>query len=150
MKKVVIGLGVVGVFAVYSLGIRHQNPVISKPSSLASSSSSSGTKSASSSAGSSPSGSKKYKDGTYTGSAVNVYYGNVQVSATVSNGKITDVKFLQYPYTHATSVYINKQVMPYLKQEAIKAQNANVQIISGATYTSEGFRQSLQSALAKA
>ncbi len=162
-----------GVYAVYSLGIRHKRPLIAKPSSLSSapsqstsnptSPSSATTKSsaqtqtasgASSSSGSTSSGtsssSGKYKDGTYKGSVVNAYYGNVQVSVTISGGRISDVKFLQYPNTHSTSVYINSQAMPYLKQEAIQAQSSNVQTISGATFTSYGFIQSLQSALSKA
>jgi len=72
------------------------------------------------------------------------------VSATISGGKISNVKFLQYPNTHSTSVMINQQAMPYLIQEAIQAQSSNVQIISGATYTSQAFQQSPQAALAQA
>ena len=92
----------------------------------------------------------KYKDGSYTGATVDAYYGYVQVKATVSGGKLTDVAFLQYPNTHSTSVYINSQAIPMLKQEALAVQSANVNIISGATATSEGFRQSLSDALTKA
>ncbi|HEY5220618.1 MAG TPA: FMN-binding protein [Candidatus Paceibacterota bacterium] len=91
-----------------------------------------------------------YTDGTYTGSPADAYYGNVQVEAIISGGKITDVQFLQYPNTHSTSVYINSQAMPYLKQEAIQAQSANVNIVSGATDTSMAFQQSLASALTQA
>jgi len=91
-----------------------------------------------------------YKDGTYTGSSADAYYGNVQVQAIVSGGKLTDVQFLDYPQSHGTSVYINQQAMPYLTQEAIQAQNANVNIISGATFTSQAFVQSLGDALAQA
>jgi uncharacterized protein with FMN-binding domain len=90
------------------------------------------------------------KDGTYTGSVADAYYGNVQVSATISGGKIVSVKFLQFPNTHSTSVIINDQAMPYLTQEAVQAQSANVQIISGATFTSQAFQQSLASALSQA
>jgi uncharacterized protein with FMN-binding domain len=92
----------------------------------------------------------QYKDGTYTGPAADAYYGNVQVEAIVQGGKIADVKFLDYPQTHQTSVYINSQAMPYLTQEAIQAQNANVNIVSGATLTSQAFIQSLASALTQA
>lgn len=92
----------------------------------------------------------RYKDGTYAGSVADAYYGNVEVQAVVKNGQISDVKFLQYPDTHSTSVYINQQAMPMLTQEAIAAQSANVNIISGATATSEAFIQSLTAALAKA
>jgi uncharacterized protein with FMN-binding domain len=161
MKKFVIAVAIFGIFGIYSLGIRHLSPVIGKPSSLAASKSSATVASSGSSGSgngnngptnttvsSSPAG--QYKDGTYTGSSADAYYGNVQVSAIISGGKITDVKFLQYPDTHNTSVIINQQAMPYLKQEAIKAQSPNVQIISGATFTSQAFQQSLQAALSQA
>ena len=87
--------------------------------------------------------------GTYTGDTVDAYYGYVQVQVTTAGGKISDVKFLQYPSDRSTSIQINKVAMPYLVQEAIAAQSANVNIISGATFTSKAFRQSLQSALDK-
>ena len=153
-------MAVLGIFLIYSLGIRHQSPVLKKPPSLATNNSSPNTTSnnlsygsaASSSSGntSSSSGNTQYKDGTYTGSIADAYYGNVQVSVTISGGKISDVKFLQYPNTHPTSVDINQQAMPYLQQEAIKAQSASVQLISGATFTSQAFIQSLQVALSQA
>ena len=160
MKKAFIGLGVLGIYLIYSLGIRHQQPQLPKPTSLTSSntgsSSSAGkanlsTATTSAPATSSPqTSSSAYRDGTYTGASEDAYYGNVQVAVTVSGGKITNVKFLQYPDTHSTSVYINQQAMPYLQQETIQSQNANVQIISGATFTSQAFIQSLQTALNKA
>ncbi len=92
----------------------------------------------------------KYKDGQYTGDVTDAFYGNIQVEVAITGGKISDVTFLQYPNDRGTSVMINTQAMPYLKQEAIVAQNANVDIITGATQTSEAFRLSLQSALSKA
>jgi len=65
--------------------------------------------------------------------------------------KITDVKFLSNrPNENPNSIYINQQAMPYLKQEAIQAQSANVNIITGATYTSQAFIQSLTNALNQA
>lgn len=88
-----------------------------------------------------------YRDGSYTGGTVNAYWGMVQVKATIQNGKIAAVQFLQYPSDRRTSQRINLQVMPYLQTEAIKAQNANVDVISGATLTSQAFIRSLQSAL---
>ncbi len=91
-----------------------------------------------------------YRDGLYTGSVADAFYGNIQVQAVIQNRKITDVQFLQYPSDRNTSIMINSQAMPYLKQEAIAAQNANVDTISGATDTSMAFRQSLSSALAQA
>lgn len=91
-----------------------------------------------------------YKDGTYIGDSVDAYYGNVQVKVIVTNGKITDVQFLDYPHDRNTSIRINSQAMPYLVQEAISVQSAKVDTISGATATSGGFRASLLSALSKA
>lgn len=91
-----------------------------------------------------------YKNGTYTGPQVDVYYGLVQVQVVIQNGKITNVKFLDYPHDRQTSQEINSQVMPWLSQEAIQAQSANVDLISGATLTSEGFVNSLQAALQSA
>ncbi len=91
-----------------------------------------------------------YKNGTYTGPSVDVFYGNVQVQVTIQNGQIANVTFLQYPNDRRTSQEINSQAMPWLQQEAIQAQSANVDIITGATLTSEGFANSLQAALQSA
>ena len=92
----------------------------------------------------------QYKDGSYTGSSIYVYYGNVQVRATISGGKLTDVQFLQYPNDRRESQQINREAMPYLTQEALQTQSANVSGVSGASDTSEGFRQSLAAALSQA
>lgn len=91
-----------------------------------------------------------YADGSYTGSPADAYYGTVQVKVIVSGGQITGVQFLQYPSDRSTSRYINGQAMPMLTQEAIQAQSANVNGVSGATATSGAFVQSLASALALA
>ena len=91
-----------------------------------------------------------YKDGTYTGSIADAYYGPVEVQATIKGGALSNVSFLLFPNGHQTSTYINEQVMPMLTQEAISAQSANVNGISGATFTSQAFQQSLASALRKA
>ncbi len=92
----------------------------------------------------------RYRDGEYTGISADAYYGNVQVVATISGGRITDVKFLDFPKDRRTSQEISAQAMPLLTNEAIVTQNANVDIISGATQTSEAFRVSLASALGQA
>ncbi len=91
-----------------------------------------------------------YKDGVYDGPIVDAYYGNVQVEAVIQGGKIADVKFLDYPQDRRTSRYINSQAMPWLTEEAVQVQNANVDLISGATFTSQAFVQSLQLALNQA
>jgi len=91
-----------------------------------------------------------YRDGSYNGDSVDAYFGNVQVEAVVSGGKLADVKILDYPQDRGTSMRINNAALPKLVQEAISSQSAQVDIISGATQTSQGFQQSLASALAKA
>lgn len=91
-----------------------------------------------------------YRNGTYTGQAEANQWGSVQVQVTISGGKITNVEFLQFPQERRRSQAINSQVTPILQSEAIQAQSANVNIISGATLTSESFQQSLQSALVQA
>jgi len=92
----------------------------------------------------------QYKDGTYTGPSVDAYYGNVQVAAVIQNGKLADVKILDYPQDRRTSQYINGQALPILVQEAISAQNANVDAVSGASESSPAFKQSLSAALVQA
>ena len=91
-----------------------------------------------------------YKDGTFTGGSEDAYYGNVQVKAVISGGKITDVQFIQHPQNAARSVAINTLAMPNLTQEAIQTQDAQVDVVSGATDTSNAFMQSLSSALTQA
>ncbi len=92
----------------------------------------------------------QYKDGQYNGPAVDAFYGVVQVQADVQGGKLTAVQVPQYPNDRRTSVRINSQAVPWLQQEAVQAQSANIDLISGATLTSEAFQQSLQAALASA
>lgn len=92
----------------------------------------------------------QYRDGTYTGPSVDAYYGNVQVQAVVQNGQLADVQFLDYPRDRRTSQRINSQATPWLAQEAIQAQSARVDLISGATLTSQAFVESLSAALQSA
>ena len=91
-----------------------------------------------------------YRDGTYTGSSENAYYGRVQVQVTVANHQLASVKVLDYPSDRRTSRYINSQALPMLTQEVIAADSANVDTVSGATLTSEAYIRSLGSALQKA
>jgi uncharacterized protein with FMN-binding domain len=100
-----------------------------------------GSTSASSASGSST-GSK-----TYTGSTASTRWGDVQVAITVANGKITDVAVPVYPSGNGKDQEINAYALPILRQETLSAQNANVDTVSGATVTSDGYLQSLQSAL---
>ena len=91
-----------------------------------------------------------YADGVYTGPAADAYYGIIQLQALVQGGRLTALKVLQYPSDRRTSISINRQALPLLRDEAISAQSANVDIISGATLTSRAFIQSLRGALKKA
>lgn len=106
------------------------------------SSSSSGAAKTSSSSKSTTSSTK-----TATGQAVSTRYGPVQLKVTVSAGKITKVEAVQLPANDPKSVQINSFAEPILRQSALSAQSANVDVVSGATYTSDGYRTALQSAL---
>ncbi len=92
----------------------------------------------------------KYKNGTYTGSQADASYGIIQVQAIITNGKISDVKFLSYPNDRQHSIQVSNYAMPILKREAIAVQSENVDTVSGASYTSAAFIESLGIALAKA
>jgi uncharacterized protein with FMN-binding domain len=92
----------------------------------------------------------KYKDGIYLGPVANAFYGELQVKVTVTGGKITDVHFVKYPSDRRTSLEINQLAMPLLVQEAIIAQSAEVDGVSGATQTSKAFIESLEAALNQA
>ena len=87
-------------------------------------------------------------NGTFTGPAVDVKYGNVQVKITVVNGRITDAVAVKAP-TGKNDRYTNMAV-PILKAQTLKAQSANIQGVSGASYTAYGWFTSLQGALAQA
>lgn len=87
---------------------------------------------------------------TFTGSAVNTRYGPVQVAITVSGGKVSDVSVPLYPNSNSRDMEINQRALPILIQETLDQQSAEVDMVSGATYTSDGYRQSLQSALDEA
>ncbi len=84
------------------------------------------------------------------GASVSNPYGNVQVKVTIKGGKLTRVTFLDLPYGDPTSQSISDQVAPVLAQQAISAQSAQISGVAGASFTSEAYRQSLQSALDKA
>jgi uncharacterized protein with FMN-binding domain len=141
-KKLSLSLGLILFFALYTLAINWRNSKIVEPVStsgpnlLASSTQTLNT--------------SLYRDGLYTGSIEDVYYGNVQVKVTISGGLIVDVAFLDYPKDRDNSVKINTRAMPLLKTETIKSQSAKIDTITGATQTSKGFVRSLTNALDQA
>ena len=87
---------------------------------------------------------------TITGDTVQTRWGPVQVQITVSSGEITSIDVLQYPADDRKSVSINERALPTLIQEALTAQSADVDTVSGATYTSDSYRTSLQDAIDQA
>ncbi|MGW7419375.1 FMN-binding protein [Streptomyces sp. NPDC054813] len=99
------------------------------------------------SGGSGTSGSSSTGTKTVTGDTVQTRWGPVQVRVTIKSGKITEVTALQYPQDNPRDQQINSYALPELRREALTAQSAQIDTVSGATYTSEGYQQSLQSAL---
>ena len=89
-------------------------------------------------------------NGTVTGPAVANPYGDVQVQVTFSNGTMTDIVALQMPNDRFRSAEISQQAEPLLRQEALQAQSAQIDLLSGATYTSEAYVESLQAVLDQA
>jgi uncharacterized protein with FMN-binding domain len=87
---------------------------------------------------------------TYTGQDVQYVYGDIQVAATVEGGRIVSVSVPQNGAIDGRSQTINSYAVPILEQEAVSAQGLNFNVVSGATFTSDAFAQSLQSALSKA
>lgn len=89
------------------------------------------------------------KDGTYTGASTTYRYGTTQVSITVTGGSITDVQAV-YTAAEGHSEQIQSRAKSVLRQQVLKAQSAKIATVSGATFTTQSFTTSLQSALAQA
>jgi uncharacterized protein with FMN-binding domain len=166
MKKVIIAIGIVVIFAAYIFYQHEHQPSTSQTPVV---STSTGNNQPSPTDNNSPpttpsapatsttpttpmatQTSGQYKDGTYTGTVADAVYGKLQVIAVVQGGKITDVQFPVYPNDPGHTTDVSNQALPQLKSEAIAAQNANVDVVSGATQDSQAFVQSLQSALNQA
>ena len=81
------------------------------------------------------------------GQSVHTRWGPVQVQITVSAGTVTDIAVLQQPDGNQRDLEINSRALPVLTQEALQAQSSQIDSVSGATYTSQGYQMSLQSAL---
>lgn len=85
--------------------------------------------------------------GTITGKTIQTHWGPVQLLASISNGQITAIEALQYPSGDGRSLQISRYSIPILTQQALSVQSANIQGVGGATFTSRGYQQSLQSIL---
>lgn len=90
------------------------------------------------------------KNGTFVGDVSSTRYGDVQVEIVVVGGKITDVKALHLTDQDGRSVEISNSAAPTLRSEVLASQSAKVDSVSGATYTSDGYLTSAQSAIDKA
>lgn len=90
------------------------------------------------------------KTKTYTGRAANTRYGPVQVQITVTNGTVTSAEAVVYPTADPRNQQINGYAIPQLNAEASSASSASIDMVSGATFTSEGYIASLQSAIDQA
>ncbi|TXS59492.1 MULTISPECIES: FMN-binding protein [unclassified Streptomyces] len=97
-----------------------------------------------------PSGGVSTGTGKFTGDPIDTPYGTVQVAATLAKGKLTAVKVLKAPDQNGRDQQIANYALPRLTQEALGAQSAHIDVVSGASYTSQGYIQSLQSALDQA
>ena len=87
---------------------------------------------------------------TINGDSISTRYGNVEVAVTFRGKQITDVKPIQLPFSHRRSQEISDQAAPLLHEEVLQAQSAQIDSLSGATYTSQGYADSVQSAIDKA
>lgn len=92
----------------------------------------------------------RYRDGQYTGNDVSMRFGDVQVKVIVRGGRITDIQTPQMPFDRPRSQQISQEAAPLLHDEVLQAQSAQIDSLSGATYTSDAYAQSLQSALDQA
>jgi uncharacterized protein with FMN-binding domain len=84
---------------------------------------------------------------TVTGQVADTPYGPVQLELTATGGHITDVRPLQLPQGSGRDIQIDNYAVPQLIQETLAAQSAQIDMVSGATYTSQGYLESLQSAI---
>ncbi len=99
------------------------------------------------STGTQPSTSTSTSSQTVEGDSISTRYGDVQVRIVVSGGQLVDVQAVQLPSDRARSESISSDAGPQLRNEALRAHSARIDTVSGATYTSDGYAQSLQSAL---
>lgn len=158
MRARVVAGGIVSSAAVLVIGWQlGAQPVVTTPAqpstssgSTSGGSTSSGSGTSGGTSGGSTSSGSSTASGTFTGTTAQTRYGPVQVQITVARGKITEVTALQLTNQDGRSVAISQQAAPVLRQEALQAQSAKIQAVSGATYTSDGYVTSLQSAIDQA
>ena len=154
MRRIVVALmgtlsGLVMLFS-YHTSTNSEAAVAVSIASGDTSSTGSSTTSVSPSTSSGSSASSGSSSGTYTGTAVSTQWGTVQVRITVQNGKITKSEAVQYPTGNPKDEQINAYAVPQLNAEVVSKQSGSIDAVSGATVTSNGYLQSLQSAIDQA
>jgi uncharacterized protein with FMN-binding domain len=143
-SPIVIGATIAG-----AAGVLAFHPHAAVPAATAASTAAKTTTSAAAATSSSGASSGSIGSGTATGDAIGTRYGTAQVRVTVSGGKIVKLEALQLQSNDPHSQQISSFAAPQLEQEVLSAQSANVDAVSGATFTSASYVQSVQSALDK-
>jgi len=151
MRRVVLAIvtTVTSLVLLLSFKTHGTSSLATPPAATATTGNTTGTSAAGSSGTTSGSGGSSTGTKTVTGDSVDTRFGPVQVKVTVTNGKVTSVSAIDYPMNDPRDQQINSYAIPLLNQEASQAGSANIDMVSGATFTSEGYLQSLQSALNK-
>jgi uncharacterized protein with FMN-binding domain len=146
---IVLGATALGLAATLGFNTHHAQSATPATASapVASTTGTSGSSSTSTRSSSSSSSSSSSATKTAIGDAIGTQYGNVQLKVTVANGKITKIEALQLPSNDPKSQEIGSYAEPLLTQSALSKQDATVDVVSGATYTSSGYQSALQSAL---
>jgi uncharacterized protein with FMN-binding domain len=155
MRKVVLAIvstvsGLVMLFSYHTSTMGSGGSAVQGAGSTAVDPGSSSQSQSQSSSGGTSSGSGSGGDGTYTGDSVDTQWGPVQVQITVSGGTITEATAVVYPNGNRRDQEINAYALPVLEKEAVAAQSAQIDHVSGATVTSDGYVGSLQSAIDQA
>jgi len=149
MRRVVLAIvtTVTSLVLLLSFKTHATSSLATPPAASATTGNTTGTSAAGSTSGSTSGSSTGTR--TVTGDTIDTRFGPVQVKVTVTNGKVSSVNAIDYPMNDPRDQQINSYAIPVLNQEATQAGNANIDMVSGATFTSEGYLQSLQSALNK-
>lgn len=159
MRRVILTIlgTAAGLVALLSFKSHSATPAATPVSAPATSTSGSGSGGSGSAGGSdSPIGSGSFSGSssgagkTVTGSAASTIYGPVQVQIVVQDGKVTAARAVEYPQETSMDEQINAFAIPTLSREAVSDDSAKIDMVSGATYTSQGYLSSLQSALDRA
>jgi uncharacterized protein with FMN-binding domain len=152
LRRVIFAIVTTASALVFLLSFKtHSTPVAAtSPPSASASNAPGATTSKAASGSSSSAGGASSAATTVTGAEAQTIYGPVQVKVTVKNGKVTAAEAIEYPNNEPRDAQINAYAIPALNSEAVSASSARIDTISGATYTSQGYMSSLQSALDKA